>query len=431
MSGLRDRLNRLKPSSPGANPPTVQERAEDHEWIGLDARMERNEWGQFVLRERRYSLDYRHGLYALGDLIGHASVLDVLNRSAGSLSGHEALLFLDTETTGLGIGAGNVPFMVGIGYYQGESYVVEQLFIRNPAEELAMLAYLREKLQSFSRVISYNGRTFDWPVLKNRFILNRIQLEDRHLHQIDLLYTSRSIWRSTLPSCRLGTVEEARLGVLREEDVPGSMAPALYFQYLAEGNPQAIEGVFDHNERDILSLSVLASHVTRLVQGRIRLSELEAGELYRVGAWLDKLELPELAEQAFRQLAERNGDEIRELRMPMAAYFKKKGDYRQAVRIWEDSIEENRNAGKFIPSVEPFIELAIHYEHRMKNAKQALAYAEEALQAARKRISLARGDRKQRLLAENLQKRIERLMRKVDKQMPMLFDVDEEIEPTN
>lgn len=421
MSGLRERLNRLKSPSSGMNPPTVQEPAEDHEWAQLDARMQRNEWGQFVLRERRFAADYRHGMYALGDLIEHAAVLDVLNRSAGSLSGHEELLFLDTETTGLGIGTGNVAFMVGIGYYQGKEYVVEQLFIRNPAEELAMLAYLGEKLRSFSRVISYNGRTFDWPVLKNRFILNRILLEDRHLQQIDLLYTSRSIWKNTLPSCRLGMVEEARLGVSREEDVPGSMAPALYFQYLAVDNPSVIEGVFQHNEQDILSLSVLANHVTRLVQGNIRLSELETAELYRVGVWLDRLELPELAEQAFRQLTERSSDEVKEFRMPMAAYFKKKGDYGQAVRIWEGSIEEDRKAGRFIPFVEPFVELAIYYEHRVKNLKQALIYAEEALQAVRKRIALSRGDRKQRLLVENLQKRIERLNRKCEKQLPTLF----------
>ncbi|UJF35968.1 ribonuclease H-like domain-containing protein [Paenibacillus hexagrammi] len=189
----------------------------------------------------------------------------------------EELLFFDTETTGLGVGAGNVPFLIGIGYYSAEQFVVEQLLIRNHAEEYAMLTYVQALMSRFSRLVSYNGRTFDWPLLKNRFIMNRIKIDDSHILQLDLLYPSRSLWRNTLPSCRLSKVEESRLDFERSDDVPGSMAPTLYFQYLAEQDPNILQGVLTHNEHDILTLAALSIHFGKLLEVPCRIRQRAAG----------------------------------------------------------------------------------------------------------------------------------------------------------
>lgn len=98
---------------------------------------------------------------------------------------HERLLFMDTETTGLGHGAGNVPFMIGIGFYEGDRFTVEQMLIRHPGEEAAMLGYLQNKLKSRPVLISYNGKSFDWPIVKNRYIMNRMPLQAEPAGHID------------------------------------------------------------------------------------------------------------------------------------------------------------------------------------------------------------------------------------------------------
>lgn len=221
MSGLRERLSRLrKPEAAPATQPPLP--AAGGEWAQLGAHVETSPAGSFVMRRRTYGADSAHGKYRLSELAEHVQQLSCFH-DADAVVRIEELLFFDTETTGLGVGAGNVPFLVGIGYYSGELFIVEQLLIRNPAEEYAMLVYLQGMLCRFTHIVSYNGRTFDWPILKNRYVLNRLQLDDSGLLQLDLLYPSRSLWRNALPSCRLSKVEESRLGFERVDDVPGSM----------------------------------------------------------------------------------------------------------------------------------------------------------------------------------------------------------------
>ncbi|MDF2725284.1 MAG: ribonuclease H-like protein, partial [Paenibacillus sp.] len=305
MSLLKERLSRLKkePSSVAANSIAVEERSADNSaaesslsprqslgaaWDRLGACMQLNDWGQFIVRRLTYPLQYAHGTYRLGELVGEAEPLSRLTVAAKSGKrkaqapaaeshrvSHSRMLFLDTETTGLGIGAGNVAFMVGIGFYETDAFVVEQMFIRNPSEEAAMLHHLRCRLAERDLLVSYNGKSFDWPIIKNRYILNRQKEHAVDPLHIDFLYPSRSLWRNTLPSCRLSSVERERLGLSRIDDVPGSLAPALYFQYLAEGDPTVVAGVFEHNEKDVLTLACLAVHLSRLAGGLVPTGRME------------------------------------------------------------------------------------------------------------------------------------------------------------
>jgi uncharacterized protein YprB with RNaseH-like and TPR domain len=412
MSSLQDRLSRLKSNTSPARPrsamPSTAEPSD--EWRMMNVRLEHSDCGHFLLRERRFPMEYRHGHYIIGQLVGQADELCAFGGGCPSLS-HENIIFFDTETTGLGVGAGNVPFMIGIGFYEIDEFVVEQLFIRNPGEELAMLAYLQEKLNRFSHVVSYNGKTFDWPLLKNRYILNRLPFrQDEGLIQLDFLYPSRSLWRNTLPSCRLGKVEEDRLGIVRTGDVPGSLAPTLYFQYLASGDPATIEGVFLHNERDILSLASLAIHYCFTLSGRFQLYDMDCEEVFRLGLWLDKMGKHELSETVFEQLLRRPSRELAAHFIPLAQIFKKKGDYERAVDLWKRCIEDTGPAAVFV--LEPLVELAMYYEHKRKDFDQALAYAEEALNKAWKRLSATRGNAKHRDIYDQMRKRVDRLRRK-------------------
>lgn len=442
MSGLRERLGRLRGTGASQTaPPSVP--AADDEWAQLGAHIETSPGGSFVMRRRVYGTDSVHGKYRLRELADCAQQL-VCFHDRDTAVRHDALLFFDTETTGLGVGAGNVPFMVGIGYYTGELFTVEQLLIRNPAEEQAMLVYLQELLDRFTHIVSYNGRTFDWPILKNRYVLNRLKLDDSKLLQLDLLYPSRSLWRNTLPSCRLSKIEESRLGFERVDDVPGSMAPVLYFQYLAEKNPSVLQGVFVHNEHDIVTLAALSIHFSKLLSGEIEPSassatlecegesveaeknttlypEIELEELYRTGLWLDKMDRSALAETFFEDLFSRlmndpkpaNSTEHESAILQLAAFYKKKGEYSRAVELWKRWIAI-KNASLAL-QLEPYLELAMYYEHRERNLAQAIFYAEEAWAKLWRRRSLHRGDRKQDEIEQALEKRISRLKNKVRK----------------
>lgn len=313
------------------------------------------------------------------------------------------LLFFDTETTGLGVGAGNVPFMLGFGYYTDEAFIVEQCVLRNAADEPAMLGYFAQMMQQYKYIVSYNGRTFDWPVLKNRYIMNRLTWHGEHLQQLDFLYPSRSLWRRILPSCSLASVENARLGFIRDEDVPGSLAPTLYFQYMQREEPKLLDGVFVHNERDILSLAGLASYFAGVLSGSISYSNMDVDELMSLAKWLDKVGEMKLAEQAYEELLQRSDQELTPVAYALAEVMKRRKRWSEAVRLWK--IDEKK--------IDSLIELAKYYEHTEKNYDQALQFTERAYESAWRRKELTRGNKNAK---QQLQQIVKRRMRLLDKQ---------------
>jgi hypothetical protein len=245
--------------------------------------------------------------------------------------------------------------------------------------------------------------------------MNRLPFQATHLRQLDLLYPSRSLWRTTLPSCRLGIVEEERLGIRRFSDVPGSLAPALYFQFLSTGDGSVLEGVFRHNERDIVTLACLSVHFSRLLEGNADLEDMEPEELYRLGLWLHKMSKHELAEQAFRRLLLFPQDKSMTYYVPLADFYKKNGQIQTSIRLWETYIERSGNSP--LTSLDPFVELAMYYEHTNKDYETALHYADEALELASRKLSLSRRDDKQRERVQSLQKRVDRLCAKLSRRM--------------
>ncbi|WP_010273554.1 ribonuclease H-like domain-containing protein [Paenibacillus senegalensis] len=408
MSLLRDRLNRLTKSA-ADRPSAKSETRSEPGWDSLGARLQEGRQGSFILRRQSYPLSYIHGRYQLQELCDTCTYLQPLLRA--SIKDPRQILFLDTETTGLGVGAGNVPFMVGLGYYNENQFVVEQMLIRNPGEEVAMLTYLTGLLPNFDCLATYNGRTFDWPILKNRMILNRVPLENDRFSELDFLYPSRSLWRTTLPSCRLSKVEESRLGFIRHDDVPGSLAPTLYFQYLAEQNPAILQGVFKHNEQDILSLVGLAIHFARALCGSLDLSHMEASELFRLGVWLDQHQLAHLASQAYEQILRLPSTSGGSVRFQLSLVLKKKGRLHEAVQLWKETVDAETGMKLSADYIEACVELSKYYEHKHKDFGTALYYAEKAIGKAGERASLLRAPRRS-VVSQDLRKRMERLREK-------------------
>lgn len=446
MSGLRERLERLRAvaqaseaaeaakreaegeshaAASGAAGATEVSEPEDRihpafRAIGVEERS--NESGSFLLRRIAYPLPYRHGRYGLEELPGIAGALTPVaarQNQARTPSSVEAgrMLFLDTETTGLGVGAGNVPFMVGFGYYTEHAFIVEQTLIRHPGEERAMLEYLLTHLQDKEHLVTYNGRTFDWPVLVNRYIMNGWRANGAEPGHLDFLHPSRALWRKTLASCRLAVVEEERLGFVRGEDVPGSMAPTLYVQYLNDGNPEHLHGVYAHNEKDVLTLAALAVHFARLLQDRPEEDgrDGEGGEeLYCTACWLEKHGQLAHAERLFDRLAVREEAGTAEWSLPLAARYKKLGRYDRAVTLWEVNAGYAEHA--LLPKPDAFVELAIYYEHREKDYLTALNYARRALELLNRRARMNRRSASRSDERDRLQHRIDRLEGRIDRE---------------
>ena len=168
----------------------------------------------------------------------------------------EDILFLDTETTGLAGGAGTVAFLVGMGYFTGRDFAVEQVLMRDYGQESELLRTVSSVAGRFSVLCTFNGRTFDAPLLASRFVMNRLPSRLPSAHA-DVLYPARRLWKLRLKRCNLANLEEQLLHVKREDDLPGAEVPQTYFRYLRDGDFAPIERILAHNRQDIVSLAQL------------------------------------------------------------------------------------------------------------------------------------------------------------------------------
>jgi hypothetical protein len=163
---------------------------------------------------------------------------------------------LDTETTGLGTAAGTLPFLVALGRWQGDSMVIRQLLLPDQPDEPAFLDALERHLPPDAILVTYNGRSFDWPLIANRYRLHG-RRPPRVADHLDLLPVARQLWRHRLPDARLASVEAGIASVTRRGDLPGALIPEMYFDWLRRGDPGVFPGILEHNHQDVLSLALL------------------------------------------------------------------------------------------------------------------------------------------------------------------------------
>ncbi len=166
------------------------------------------------------------------------------------------ILCLDTETTGLGIAAGTVPFLVGLGRWQGDEFVVRQLILPDHPDEGTMLDVLQRHIPADASLVSYNGRAFDWPLITSRYRLHG-RPPPLHAAHLDLLGLARQVWKHRLPDARLASVEAGICGVRRHEDLSGALIPERYFAWLRTGQAAPLQAVLEHNRQDVVSLALL------------------------------------------------------------------------------------------------------------------------------------------------------------------------------
>ncbi len=213
----------------------------------------KNSGGEFFLAREAFPFGRPYGKLRIGDIpSADLSPLNLVLRDA-AMPDASRLVFLDTETTGLAGGTGTCAFLVGIGNVEGMKFVVRQFFLRDYPEEKAMLEALAEALEPCQGIVTFNGKTFDVPLLETRYALARMKSPLDRLIHFDALHPARRLWKLRLESCKLTDLEEAILGISREGDVPGSEIPAIYFDYLRTGDARGLQPVFYHNALDVVT----------------------------------------------------------------------------------------------------------------------------------------------------------------------------------
>ncbi len=376
---LRRRLARLgRQAAKTASEPRPQRTAPVASDEGLAGEVLETPQGPTYYIESRYPIDYVHGLEPLASVLRFRPELAAQVARDDQLGDIDlqGLAFVDTETTGLSGGAGTLVFLVGLGHFVADEFVLRQYFLRDPAEEAGMLTALQGFLDEAEGFVTFNGRAFDLPMLESRYMVGLKQsLPITRRPHLDLLHPSRRLWRRQLANCRLGTLERGVLGVSRtDDDVPGSEIPGLYIDYLQTGETGQMRRVVYHNAIDILSLVGLATEVLRRFEGPAP-SDLSPSEALAVGRWHERAGRPGRAEAAYREAAESNADSDlrREALRRWGGHLKRQSRYHEAIDVWtawhvlapEDPI--------------PCIELAKQAEWRDHELESAREWAEAAL----------------------------------------------------
>ena len=290
----------------------------------------------------------------------------------------ERALFVDTETTGLGGGAGVLPFLIGLAWFDGDRRLfIEQLFLRRPADEPALLSHLRECVERAEVLVTYNGKSFDLPLLAGRYVMNHMPPLPARPH-LDLLHVARRLHGARIKQCRLVSLESEVLGFGRGPDVAGEDIAARYGHFLRSGDESALEGVVTHNAWDVLSMAALVG-----LYGE-PLGLLPSQDLVGLARTLHRAGALETAAHAAEIAVERGGGaHARRARGDIA---KARGDRARALVEFEALLDEVDE-----PSLR--LELAKLYEHHMKAPGLALQLlergtgeSEEALSRRRARL---------------------------------------------
>ena len=335
--------------------------------------------GEVFASEQQYPKDYIYGSAPLVSAFTLSHISHWANDPAIEKFHLSKFAFLDTETSGLSGGTGTYAFLVGVARFIDDQFVLRQFFMRDPAEEPALLEGIAKFIAPCKSLVTFNGKSFDAPLLSTRYRLHQIPIPYQEYSHLDLLPLARRLWRDRLESRALKYLEEHVLGLKRSsEEVPGYEIPWLYFDYLRTGDARPLGGVFYHNAMDVVAMAALLAHMNDMLEnpfdGKVQhgLDFIALGKLFEdLGHWDEAARLfergleSELNEADFGLAVKR-----------LSILQKKRGDINEAIRLWERAAERGH--------LYAFIELAKHYEHKERDVKSALKWTKSALQQVEK-----------------------------------------------
>ena len=397
----------------GANPlgsPREPERLAPHDSIAetLGGEWREGRGQRYLIVDRTYHAGYRLGRVAVADCLPEAGrwprlELLLTEPSAGIPMG--PALFLDLETTGLAGGAGTYAFLVGCGWFDGGVFRVRQFVLTSFAAERPLLEEVAALVRAAGVLVTYNGKTFDAPLIDTRFLFHRLAAPCTGVTHLDLLHPARRLWspsrlrrsgesRRSLSeggrpatdvhldeagSCRLSLIEQAVLGHMREDDVPGFEIPSRYFQFVRTGDARGLDGVLEHNRLDLLALAMLTARAGQLLEegapaaGTAR-EALGLGRLYERGGLFDD------ARACFVRAIDFDDDlhvRVEALRA-YAILSRRERRYGDAADAWRRMLSAHQCPPQW--AQEATEALAVHHEHRARDLVAARRFAVQALQ---------------------------------------------------
>jgi uncharacterized protein YprB with RNaseH-like and TPR domain len=358
-------------------------------------------FGNCLAIDRRYESNRWHGDVQIGDCdLDDCEGLQLLDPKLSlrdpyltSNSSSRRTVFIDLETTGLSGGAGTVAFLVGCGYFDLGAFQVRQFLLTSYASERALLSAVTEFFGGTDLIVTYNGKTFDVPVMETRWSFHRLPMPDfsQEVPHFDMLHPARRLWSSrnfgdvSAAGCRLTTLETEVLGFRRHGDVGGFEIPARYFQFLRTGDPRPLEPVLEHNRLDLVSLAAVTGHARRLARAGDEACRNET-EALALGRVLERALVFDRAESCYRRAAESSCVDVRgEALYRLGLRYRRERRFAAAARVWRDIMTMTEPAvarrKKDMSQLRQFAAeaLAIHHEHRERDLHAARELALFAL----------------------------------------------------
>lgn len=379
----------------------------EQNWLRAGLQKVENEHGIVYLKEKRYNLDAMHGNRTFRSLFQALEQWEhVEDEHPLKSSAQERLVFFDTETTGLA-GAGAYIFLLGLLEKEEEHLVLRQYVLPSPDHEAAFL-YASRFYERGITLVTYNGKSFDVPMVESRWTLHRQQLPPlQKQKQIDLLHAARRIWKDEQTSFSLVRMEETMLDFFREDDIPGHLAPIIYEDAVKSGEPQALMDILRHNEWDLLSLVTFYGEAVETV---LRQKETSSTVEVNVAKWLNDLKLFGQSRQQFEQIVDTYGAETPTAHYYLGKLLKKEGRPLEAFVFFERSTHVRNRIG-----IEATIQCAMIAEHQKKEYVLALRYTTKAYeQLMSDEVEITQRFREN--TAQQLHARKARLMKKITRQ---------------
>jgi len=374
MPALSDKLRSLGVQVGARDlPPPKPRRGNSIEQV-VEGRVHATPLGETFVVEATYPPEYRHGNAALPVTASLQTTAAWADEPHLTECESRNLVFLDVETTGLGGGTGTFAFLIGLGRFDASGFRLTQIFMRDPIEEPAALAALTEFLQPLDALVTFNGKAFDAPLLRNRCIVNGHAIPFTNAAHLDLLPLARRLWRDRLESRALGSLETHILGATRtEEDIPGWLIPQMYFDYLQSGDARPLRGVFYHNAMDVIAMAALLSHIAQMLNDPLNFAVEHGLDLIAIGKLFEDLQRLDDAAKLYARGLELDLSEetFRETVRRLSYVQRRRGEMLSAVELWQGATRTRQ--------VYAFVELAKYYEHKVRDYAQAIEHTRAAL----------------------------------------------------
>lgn len=358
----------------------------------IGATVAANRYGEHLRLNNWFSTpEFREPSSAVLELLSSNRDASLSRKMRCALEDPAKWLFLDTETTGLSGGAGTYAFLVGLAWWDATGLHVEQMFMRDFTEEHSILYELSSRLAQRPVLVTFNGKSFDWPLLEGRYAMTRSIPAPLLAAHLDLLYPARAVWKLRLRSVRLVELERhvldaKRLGWHREDDVLSSLIPQHYFDYLRGGTWQPLAAVLRHNQMDLRGLAALLGKIDALLASGSRECEEESVEneadgldLFGLSRYLQRRGDSARAQSACARAIHLGLPvEVRpQARQDLAMLAKRRGDHEAAAALWHDLVTDAHAAS--YDGVRACEQLSIHYERRVRDISRAVEFALLAL----------------------------------------------------